>query len=51
MREQAMFGVRRGKTHRTTILSKDGVRAGDLLNRALHLCVVDLFVGARGVAG
>jgi transposase InsO family protein len=33
MREQKMFGVRRGRAHRTTIPSKDGVRAGDLLDR------------------
>jgi len=33
MREQEMFGVRRGRAHRTTIPGKDGVRAGDLLNR------------------
>jgi len=33
MREQAMNGVRRGRAHRTTIPGKDGVRAGDLLNR------------------
>lgn len=33
MREQAMLEVRRGKTHRTTIPGKNGVRTGDLLNR------------------
>jgi len=33
MREQEMNGVRRGRAHRTTIPGKDGVRAGDLLNR------------------
>jgi len=33
MRDQAMNGVRRGRAHRTTILGKDGVRAGDLLGR------------------
>jgi putative transposase len=33
MRDQAMNGVRRGRAHRTTIPGKDGVRAGDLLNR------------------
>ena len=33
MRAQAMFGGRRGRAHRTTIPGKDGVRAGDLLNR------------------
>jgi transposase InsO family protein len=26
-------GIRRAKTHRTTIAAKDGIRAGDLLNR------------------
>lgn len=35
MREAAMNGVRRGRAHRTTIAGKDGVRAGDLLNRDL----------------
>lgn len=33
MRAQGMNGVRRGRSHRTTIPGKDGVRAGDLLNR------------------
>lgn len=33
MRTQGMSGVRRGWAHRTTIPGKDGVRAGDLLNR------------------
>ncbi len=33
MRDQQMNGVRRGRAHRTTIPGKDGVRAGDLLNR------------------
>ena len=32
MRAQEMFGVRRGRAHRTTIPGKE-VRAGDLLNR------------------
>jgi putative transposase len=33
MRELGMHGVRRGKGVRTTVPSKDGHRAGDLLNR------------------
>lgn len=33
MRQAGMNGVRRGRAPRTTITSKDGVRAGDLLNR------------------
>jgi putative transposase len=33
MREAGINGVRRGRAHRTTIPGKDGVRAGDLLNR------------------
>ena len=33
MGEHGWNGVRRGRTHRTTIPGKDGVRAGDLLNR------------------
>lgn len=33
MRQEQMAGVRRGRAHRTTVPGKDGVRAGDLLNR------------------
>lgn len=33
MRSLGLTGVRRGKGIRTTIPAKDGVRAGDLLNR------------------
>ncbi|MDR7173062.1 transposase InsO family protein [Nocardia kruczakiae] len=33
MRELGMNGVVRGRNHRTTIPGKDGVRAGDRLNR------------------
>lgn len=33
MREHGWNGLRRGRAHRTTIPAKDGVRAGDLLNR------------------
>ncbi|MEV6661486.1 DDE-type integrase/transposase/recombinase [Nocardia fluminea] len=33
MRDLGMNGVVRGRRHRTTILSKDGIRAGDRLNR------------------
>ena len=33
MRQAGMNGVRRGRAPRTTIAAKDGVRAGDLLNR------------------
>lgn len=33
MRSLGLVGVRRGKAARTTIPAKDGVRAGDLLNR------------------
>lgn len=33
MREHGWNGLRRGRAHRTTIRAKDGVRAGDLLNR------------------
>lgn len=33
MRSLGLTGVRRGKGIRTTISAKDGVRAGDLLNR------------------
>jgi len=33
MREHPMNGVRRGRSVRTTIRAKDGVRAGDLLDR------------------
>jgi len=38
MRTQGMNGVRRGRAHRTTIPGKDGVRAGDLLNRDFTAC-------------
>ncbi len=34
MRTLGLVGVRRDKAHRTTIPAKDGIRAGDLLNRA-----------------
>ncbi len=34
MRSLGLVGVRRDKGHRTTIPAKDGIRAGDLLNRA-----------------
>ena len=33
MRQEHMAGVRRGRTHRTTVPRTDGMRAGDLLNR------------------
>jgi len=33
MRTLGLSGVRRDKTIRTTIPAKDGIRAGDLLNR------------------
>jgi transposase InsO family protein len=33
MREHGWNGLLRGRAHRTTIPGKDGVRAGDLLNR------------------
>ena len=33
MRDEGLFGVLRGKDHRTTIPGKDGKRAGDLLDR------------------
>lgn len=38
MGELAMFGISRGKTPRTTVPGKDGVRAGDLLNRDFTAC-------------
>jgi hypothetical protein len=33
MRDEGLFGVLRGKDHRTTIPGKDGKRAGDLVDR------------------
>ena len=36
MRQLGMQGIVRGKAVRTTILGKDGKRAGDLLNRDFH---------------
>jgi len=33
MRDEGMRGLVRGRKNRTTIAGKDGVRAGDLLNR------------------
>jgi len=36
MGEHGWNGNRRGRAHRTTIPAKDGVRAGDLLNRDFH---------------
>ena len=36
MRQLGMQGIVRGRPVRTTIPSKDGKRAGDLLNRNFH---------------
>ncbi len=36
MRDEGMNGLVRGRTVRTTIAAKDGVRAGDLLNRNFY---------------
>lgn len=36
MRDAGLRGVVRGRAKRTTIPAKDGVRAGDLVNRAFH---------------
>ncbi len=33
MRDEGLNGVVRGRNHRTTIPAKDGIRAGDLVNR------------------
>ncbi|WP_084497827.1 IS3 family transposase [Nocardia amamiensis] len=42
MREVGMNGVVRGRRHRTTIPGKDGIRAGDGLNRDFTAAAPDL---------
>jgi putative transposase len=42
MRLLGLAGVRRDKGTRTTIRAKDGIRAGDLLNRQFHATAPNL---------
>jgi len=42
MRAEGMSGLVRGRKTRTTIAAKDGVRAGDLLNRQFHTSAPNL---------
>jgi putative transposase len=42
MRALGLAGVRRDKGTRTTIRAKDGIRAGDLLNRQFHATAPNL---------
>lgn len=57
MRSLGLSGIRRDKSIRTTISAKDGIRAGDLLNRDFtaprpdHTLVWTLRFAARGRGG